>query len=118
MTPFFSEVAAVSREVLKATEETISCVISGLSDATATVSWITKTGDEVTGENFTPAQGTQAGGTQTSTLLVKGPAVSIDTPYTCRVTSGSITASASSDTVVNLDVYGKIQDRVLHDWGI
>ena len=115
MTSFISEVEAVSKEVTKSSETTISCVITGLGDATATVSWRTKTGDAVTGENFTPVPGTQAGGKQTSTLLVKESQVSVDTAYTCTVTSGKYTASGASDTVVNLDVYGRIQFRILHD---
>ena len=118
MTSFISEVEAVSKEVKKSSQTTISCVITGLSDATATVSWRTKTGDAVTGENFTPAAGTLSGGTQTSTLLVKGPQVSEDTEYTCTVTSGKYTGSGASDTIVNLDVYGKIKYLILHDWDI
>ena len=113
MTSFISEVEAVSKEVKKGSESTISCVITGLSEATATVSWRSSTGDAVTGDNFTPAVGTQAGGKQTSTLLVKGPQISIDTAYTCTVSSGTLIASESSDTIVNLDVYGKIQYRDL-----
>ena len=100
------------------TETTISCVITGLSDATATVSWRTSTGETVTGENFSHAVGTVVGGKQTSTLLVRGPQVFVDTAYTCTVTSGTLSASGSSDTIVNLDVYGKIQDHVFHDWDI
>jgi hypothetical protein len=108
MTSLISEVEAVSKEVKNGSETTISCVITGLSDATATVSWRTSTGEAVAGENFTSAMGTQANGKQTSTLLVKGPQVSVDTAYTCTVTSGTYAKSESSDTIVNLDVYGKI----------
>ena len=118
MTSSNSEVEEVSKEVKKGSETTISCVITGLSDATATVSWQIPTGEAATGDNFNLVPGTQAGGEQTSTLLVKGPVVSVDTAYTCRVTSGTIAASGPSDTIVNLDVYGNFQDRILHDWGI
>ena len=103
-----SEVAAKSREVKTATETTISCVITGL-DATATVAWVASSGSAVTGADFTPTEGTESGGTQTSTLLVKTGSVSSDTAYTCRVTSGAYTDSAASDTTVNLNVYGEIQ---------
>ena len=108
----------MSKEVKKGSETTISCVITGLSAVTATVSWRTSTGAAVTGGNFTAAVGKSSGGNQTSTLLVKGPQVSVDTAYTCTVTSGKYTDSGASDTIVNLDVYGRIQCRILHDWDI
>ena len=118
MTSFISEVETVSKEVIKVSETTISCVITGLSDATASVSWRTSTGAAVSGDNFIPTVGTQADGKQTSTLLVNGPQVSVDTAYTCRITSGTLSDSGSSDTTVNLHVYGRIKDRILHDCDI
>ena len=102
----FSEVQSVNKEVKKGSDTTISCVISGIT-AAATVSWRTNSG-EVTGENFTPVQGTHSNGKQTSTLAVKGAQVTADTSYTCRVTSGSLSDSGSSDTTVNLNVYGRL----------
>ena len=105
-----SEVAAKSKEVKSGTETTISCVITGLNDATASVVWQDSEGQAVTGDNFTPAEGTQEGGKQTTTLLVKGAAVTDDKAYNCQVTSGTDTNSAASDTTVNLDVYGENQD--------
>jgi hypothetical protein len=87
-------------------------VISGIT-ATATVSWVTNTGAAVSGSYFSTTQGTHSGGTQTSTLLVYGDQVTADTAYTCRVTSGSLSNSAHSDTTVYLNVYGEIARKHL-----
>jgi len=108
LTSTISEFQAVNKEVKKGSQTTISCIITGLSAATASVSWRTSTGAVVSGDNFTPSVGTQADGNQTSTLLVKGAQVSADTAYTCRVTSGSLPDSGSSNTTVNLNVYGRL----------
>jgi hypothetical protein len=99
-----SDVKSVNGEVKAGSDATISCVITGLT-AEATVSWLTSSG-KVSGENLTPVQGTYSNGKQTSTLAVKGTQVNSDTTYTCRVTTGSRHASAHSDTIVNLNVYG------------
>ena len=114
----------MSKKVKKGTETTISCVITGLSDATATVTWRTSTGDKVSGAEFLPNSGDQEEGKQTATLKVGGSLVTSDQAYTCTIESGSYSASGSSDTVVNLDIYGEItdytievlniQDRILH----
>ena len=97
----------------KGSDTTKSCVITGLT-AKATVSWRTSSG-EVTGSNFTPVEGTYSNRKQTSTLTVKGTQVTADTAYTCRVTSGSLPDSGYSDTTVNLNVYGKLNDRKVNE---
>ena len=107
-----SEVESVNKEVKKGSDTTISCVITGIA-AKATVSWRTNSG-EVSGTNFTPVEGTYSNGKQTSTLTVKGTQVTADTAYTCRVTSGSLPDSGYSDTTVNLNVYGKVQDHTVY----
>jgi hypothetical protein len=107
-----SEVEAVSKEVKQGTETTISCVVSGLDDP-ATVTWVTSTGAAVSGTDFTSTEGVLSDGIQTSTLLVKAAQVTVDTAYTCRVTSGTHSESAPSDTTVNLDVYGEIYDGTI-----
>jgi hypothetical protein len=94
----------VIKEVKKDSDTTISCVITGIT-AKVTVSWRTSSG-EVSGDNLIPNQGTYSEGKQTSTLTVKGTEVATDTAYTCRVTSGSV----DSDTTVNLNVCGTLQD--------
>ena len=55
-----------------------------------------------------PNEGSQEEGKQTATLKVDGSDVLEDTAYTCTIESGTYSASGSSDTVVNLDVYGEI----------
>jgi hypothetical protein len=100
-----SEVTAKSKEVKKGSDTTISCMLTGLT-AKATVSWQTSSG-EVSGDNFTPTQGTFDKGKQTSTLAVKGTQVITDNVYTCRVTSGSLSDSGYSDKTVYLYVFGK-----------
>ncbi|XP_063678551.1 mucin-22-like [Bolinopsis microptera] len=97
------DVESVHKEVKKGSDTTISCVITGLTE-TATVTWRTSTGPVPT-KKFTSVQGSQSGGTQTSTLAVEGTLVNEDTAYTCRVTSGSLPDSGQSDTTVNLNVY-------------
>ncbi|XP_063678553.1 mucin-22-like [Bolinopsis microptera] len=97
------DVESVHKDVKKGSDTTISCVITGLTE-TATVTWRTSTGP-VPAEKFTHVQGSQSGGTQTSTLAVDGTLVNKDTAYTCRVTSGSLPDSSHSDTTVNLNVY-------------
>ncbi|XP_063693668.1 uncharacterized protein LOC134825422 [Bolinopsis microptera] len=98
------DVESVDKEVKRGSDTTISCVITGLTE-TATVTWQTSTG-AVSGEKFTPVQGSHSGGKQTSTLEVDGSLVNEDTAYTCRVTSGSLPDSSHSETTVNLNVYG------------
>ena len=102
----------MNKEVKTGSDSTISCVITGLT-AKATVSWLTSSG-EVSGDNFTPVEGTYSNGEQTSTLAVKGTQVNSDTAYTCRITSGSIPTSTHSDTVVNLNVYGRFLGHLLN----
>jgi hypothetical protein len=104
-----SEVAAGSQEVKVESDATISCTISGLR-ATATVEWVDSSGTAVSGSNFTPTPGSSNAGTQTSKLLVKGAATKTDKSYTCRIKSGAITTSPSSDTTVALNIYGEIKD--------
>ena len=102
----FSGVQAVNKEVKKGHQSTISCVITGIT-ATATVEWRTKS-EIVPAGKFTSVQGSESGGTQTSTLTVKESEVNADTTYTCRVTSGSLAESGHSDTTVNLNIYGNL----------
>jgi hypothetical protein len=110
-----SEVAAGNKEVKIESDTVITCIITRITSQ-ATVEWLDKTGTAVSGPAFTPDPGTESGGTQTSTLLVKGAAVKADTAYTCRVKSTSLPYSEHSDTSVDLNVYGEIQERVLCDY--
>ena len=110
LTFIISGVEAKSKEVKIGTATTISCAITGLG-ATATVTWTDSDGNALPGDSdFTATEGTSTDGTQTTTLLVASGSVAQDTAYICKVTSGQYTESAVSDTTVNLDVYGEVQD--------
>ena len=100
-----SGVVSVKKEVKTGSTTTISCVITGITK-TATVAWLTNK-EPVSGDKFTTVQGNESGGTQTSTLTVDGSAVTADTAYTCRVTSGLFPDSGHLDTIVNLNVFGR-----------
>ena len=100
-----SGVVSVKKEVKTGSTATISCVITGIKK-TATVTWLTNT-EPVSGDKFTTVQGSESGGTQTSTLTVDGSAVTADTAYTCRVASGLFPDSSSFDKIVNLTVFGR-----------
>ena len=100
-------------------ETTISCKITGLA-AKATVVWLDGPGGAdvttVTDKaDFTPEEGTFNAGSQTPTLKVKANSAKSDKNYVCKVTSSSPATSDSSETAVPLNVYGEIQERVLHD---
>ena len=94
---------AVNKEMKSGTETTLSCVISGLTEA-ATVTW-----HDSTGEELTSTPGTLSGDEQTTELVVSSDAVTSDAVYTCRVTSGEYPDSDPQDTEVNLNVYSKFK---------
>ena len=110
-----SAVEAVGKDVKEeSTEVMISCKITGLA-AKATVTWHDDKGAALTAADYTPEEGAESSGTQTSKLKVKATAVKEDKAYICRVKSEQAPSSPHSDTSVALDVYGEIQERVLHD---
>ena len=96
-----------SKEVLKGTETTLTCIISGITQAVS-VAWY-KGGD-------TPVVNTDAHygvkavpyatntNTQSSLLTVKSAVVQVDTAYTCRVTSGEFSNSLPQDTEASLKI--------------
>ena len=108
-----SEVDEGHREVKKVSADTtISCKISGAADD-AKVEWLDGAGKPVTSPTYTEKEGNKDGnGNQESTLVVLKASVDQDTDYTCRVTSKTYTDSAPSDTIVHLNVYGEIQQRM------
>ena len=55
-------------------------------------------------------QGTLVGTAQTSTLEIHGNMVTEDKTFICKVTSPTYPNSPSSDTGVNLSVYGELND--------
>ena len=112
-----SAVEALGQEVkAESTETTISCKITGLA-AQATVVWLdTPQGTTaLSGADFTAKEGNYDNGEQTPTLQVKGNSAKEDKNYYCKVTSGSLSKSDSSETTVPLNVYGEIQQRVFHE---
>ena len=64
------------------------------------VSWVHEEDDK-----YTPNSGTLDGSSQIATLDVNG--ATEDKIFVCRVKSGQFPSSPSSDTDVQLDVYGK-----------
>ena len=113
-----SAVEAIGQEVKAQSDETeISCKITGLA-AQATVVWLDTSGATagVSGDDFTSEQGTlNDQGEQTPTLKVKKNSAKQDKNYYCKVTSGSLPDSDSSETTVPLNVYGEIEQRVFHE---
>ena len=72
-----------------------------------TVEWVGSSGTVILADAYyTPQSGTLVDSSQTATLDVKGAAVTEDKTFACRVTSGQIPSSPSSDTEVQLNVYG------------
>ena len=113
-----SAVEALGKEVkAESGEITISCKITGLA-AEATVVWLDApkgTTPISAGNDFTPEQGNYDNGEQTPTLKVKADSVKGDKNYYCKVTSGKLPKSDSSETTVPLNTYGEIQQRVFHE---
>ena len=70
------------------------------------VDWLEVHGED---DNYIPNSGTFENNRQTAILDVKGAAVTKDKTFTCRVKSGQFPSSPSSDTDVQLDVYGKFK---------
>ena len=97
-------------EVKSGTETTFSCEITGITSP-VTVEWFQPSGSKVsdTTKGYYQDPGTLQGSSQTSTLKVTGITVAEGGLFTCRVKSGEYSESPSSDTEVNLNVYGKIR---------
>ena len=93
-------------EVKRETETSISCAISGVKTALS----ITWSGFEEENLDFriTEGQYNEKDGTQSSVLTIHSPAVIIDKPFTCTVSSGDKLASEPLSFEVELSVYGKI----------
>ena len=101
-----SEIRSVEKEVRKGSTTTISCVITGITEA-VTVAWRTSS-EPVSGVEFTAVQGNHSSGAQTSTLTIDSTEVTEDKAYTCRITSGSLPDSGHFDNTVNLNVFGSL----------
>ena len=104
----FLDVQPVSKEVETATEATISCIISGITQQLDSVVW-RKDGTDVTtlpGSNYVLSPGTYDSNSQTTTLTVKAAANTADTIYSCGVTSNEFDV-INQETPVSLEVFGK-----------
>ena len=90
------------------TEETISCIVRGITQQLDAVVW-TKDGTDVTtlsGSNYVVSPGTYDSNSQTTTLTVKAAANTADSTYTCVIDSEEHNV-ANKETVVILNVFGK-----------
>ena len=108
------------KSVVTASDITITCAMSGLSQ-TASVSWTDPDGATISdGEDYTVVQGTESGGTQESTLTIKTDKLktlrttSTFTPFTCDVISGEYPYSETSSNTMTLTtlVFGKFNLRI------
>ena len=105
---FRSGVQPVNKEVLTATDATISCVISGITQKLDAVAW-RKDGIDVTtfsGSNYVVSAGTYGSNSQTTTLTVKAAANTADSTYTCFITSDEH-QETNKATLVTLNVFCK-----------
>ena len=99
----------VNKEVLTATDATISCIISGITQKLDAVVW-RKDGTDVTslsGSNYIVSAGTYGSNSQTTTLTVKAAANTADSTYTCAITSNEH-QEINKPTTVRLNVFCKL----------
>ena len=102
---YTSAVEAVSKDAFLGTRTTLSCKISGLA-AKATVIW--KKGDDI--QEGTVEGQLSGDKSQISTLTVDDP--QNDEVYTCVVTSGQYTNSASSETIVHINTFCELENAI------
>ena len=93
----------IGKEVFIGTETTISCKVTGLTQAVNIV-W---TGLPQGETGYTKSAGTFHTDTQTATLTVASAQVTEDKTYTCIVTSIQYPTSKLESKDVDLKVYGK-----------
>ena len=103
-----SAVEAKHSEVLKGTQATISCVVTGLTKALDAVAWQKPDGAPITDQQdgYEIAEGSYADHKQTTILTVPADADRTDSVFTCVITSTEHGISAER-TDVNLNVFSK-----------
>ena len=105
-----SAVEAKHIEVLKGTQATISCVVTGLTKALDAVAWQKPDGAPITitdqQDGYEIAEGSYADHKQTTILTVPADADRTDSVFTCVITSTEHGISAER-TDVNLNVFSK-----------
>ena len=78
------------KEVKSETDETISCIVTGITKQLDTVVW-TRDGTDVTtlteDNSYVVSAGTYGSNSQTTTLTVKAAVNTADSTYTCVITS-------------------------------
>lgn len=102
-----SAISSVNKEVEANTDATISCVITGITRQLDNISWKKADGNAVAGDNYEVKAGTYDSNSQTTTLTVKAAANTVDSLYTCSITSSEWEVSDRESTVV-LDVFGTL----------
>ena len=106
---FSPGVQPINKEVLTATDATISCVITGITQQLDAVVW-RKDGTDVTslsGSNYVVSAGTYGSNSQTTTLTIKAAANTADSTFTCVITSNEHQETEKA-TSVKLNVFGKL----------
>jgi hypothetical protein len=103
-----SGIEPIHKEVLVATDATISCVISGITRKLDDVAW-TKDGTDVStlsGNNYVVSEGIYGSNSQTTTLTVRASANAADSKYTCLITTNEHQESEKPTSVI-LNVFCK-----------
>ena len=118
---FFSEVEAKPSEVLKGTESTISCVVTGLTKKLDTVAWEKpNSGGAITNnvDGYKIDEGTYKSddNSQTTILTVPTTATTADLVYTCIITSNEHKKTAEK-TTVNLNTFSELICLLLESTG-
>ncbi|XP_063676931.1 mucin-17-like [Bolinopsis microptera] len=105
------DVKAKGSEVLKNTEATISCVVSGLSKQLEAVTWKKPSGDAITDgtDSYAIEVGTYVSGTNIQTTILTVPAGenTADALFTCVIQSDehAKTSASPEETDVNSNVF-------------
>ena len=100
------------KEVKTGTDATISCVISGITQAVQSVVWKTSSSTNVVTDdstNYVQNDGSyqSASNSQTTELTVKAAKTDQDVSYTCVITANEWGGASPKPTIVNLNVFGK-----------
>ncbi|XP_063684207.1 uncharacterized protein LOC134818505 [Bolinopsis microptera] len=99
------EVIGQGAEVMSGTAAAISCVITGITHQVS-VEWLDPSGNVISDDpKYTINPGAVDNSIQTATLEVTGAAVTEDSTFTCRVTSGQFPHSPPSNTDVQITVH-------------
>ena len=108
---FVSEVEAKHSEVLKDSQSTISCVVNGLTKKLDAVAWAKSDGAAITNnvDGFKIADGDYDSDkhSQTTVLTVPATANTVDSVYSCVITSAEH-KKTEDKTAVNSNIFSKL----------